>query len=103
MLFRSPDLSWVRSLLTPQPLKTFEERLHLKDHDILSKTPRTFVRCAGKGFHAVFRDMMRRLVAPRTLAPTDPGWRLRQLPTGHDCMITMPREMTDLLLEIANS
>ena len=99
---KEPDLSWVRSLLTPQPLKTFEERLHLKDPDILSKTPRTFVRCAGKGFPAVFRDMMRRLLAPRTLAPIDPGWRLRQLPTGHDCMITMPEEMTHLLLEIAN-
>lgn len=97
-----PDLSWVRSLLTPQPLRTFEERLRLKDPDILSRTPRTFVRCAGKGFPAVFRDVMRRLFAPRTLAPTGPGWRLRQLPTGHDCMITMPKEMTDLLLEISS-
>ena len=98
---KDPDLSWIRSLLTPQSLKTFEERLHLKDPDILCKTPRTFVRCAGKGFPAVFRDMMRRLFAPRTLVPTGPGWRLRQLQTGHDCMITMPKELTALLLEIA--
>ena len=99
---QEPDLSWVRSLVGPQSLKTFEEPLHLKDPAIVSKKPRTFIRCAGGGFGSVFRDVMRHLIARRTLAPTDPGWRLRQLPTGHDCMITMPKELTDLLLEIAN-
>lgn len=99
---QEPDLSWVRSLVGPQSLKTFEEPLHLKDPDIVSKKPRTFIRCTGSSFAMVFRDVMRHLIARRTLAPTDPGWRLRQLPTGHDCMITMPRELTDLLLEIAN-
>jgi pimeloyl-ACP methyl ester carboxylesterase len=99
---QEPDLSWVRSMVSPQSLKTFEEPLHLKDPAIVSKKPRTFIRCNGSGFAMVFRDMMRHLLARRTLAPSDPGWRLRQLPTGHDCMITMPKELTDLLLEIAN-
>lgn len=99
---QEPDLSWVRSLVGPQSLKTFEEPLHLKDPDSVSKKPRTFIRCTGSSFAMVFRDVMRHLIARRTLAPTDPGWRLRQLPTGHDCMITMPKELTDLLLEIAN-
>ena len=27
------------------------------------------------------------------------GWRYRELATGHDAMITAPRELTDLLLE----
>ncbi len=100
---QEPDLSWVRSLLRPQSLKTFEEPLHLRDPDIVSKKPRTFIRCAGKGFPKVFRAVMRHLLARRTLTPTAPGWGVRQLPTGHDCMITMPRELTDLLLEIADS
>ncbi len=99
---QEPDLSWVRSSVGPQSLKTFEEPLHLKDPDIVSKKPRTFVRCTGSSSAMVFRDVMRHLIARRTLAPTDPGWRLRQLPAGHDCMITMPKESTDLLLEIAN-
>jgi pimeloyl-ACP methyl ester carboxylesterase len=99
---QEPDLSWVRSVLLPQSLKTFGEPLHLKDPDIVSKKPRTFIRCTGSGFSMVFRNIMRHLVARRTLAPTARGWRLRQLPTGHDCMITMPNEFTDLLLEIAN-
>jgi len=39
-------------------------------------------------------------LAPRALPPREEGWRLRQLPTGHDAMITMPRELADLLLEV---
>ncbi len=27
-------------------------------------------------------------------------WQLRELPTGHDAMVTMPRELTDMLLEL---
>ena len=34
------------------------------------------------------------------LPPREAGWRLRQLPTGHDAMITMPRELADVLLEV---
>jgi hypothetical protein len=31
----------------------------------------------------------------------DAGWRYRELPTDHMAMVTMPRELTDLLLELA--
>jgi transposase len=33
-------------------------------------------------------------------APREAGWRLWQLPTGLDAMITMPRELADFLLEV---
>lgn len=33
-------------------------------------------------------------------ARTEPGWHSRHLPSGHDAMITMPRELVTLLLEI---
>ncbi len=94
---REPDRSWVLSKVTPQPLKTLEQRLHLKNPAIVSTKPRTHIDCTGGGF--VFL-LMRRILAPRALPPTDAGWRLRQLPTGHDAMITMPRELADLLLEV---
>jgi hypothetical protein len=29
------------------------------------------------------------------------GWRTRELPTGHDAMVTMPDETARLLMEIA--
>ena len=92
-----PDRSWLRSKLTPQPLKTLEQPLHLKNPAIVSTKPRTHIDCTGGGF---FRSLARRILARRALPPTEAGWRLRQLPTGHDAMITMPRELADLLLEV---
>ena len=92
-----PDRSWVLSKVTPQPLKTLEQPLHLKNPAIVSATPRTHISCTGGGF---FFSLMRRILAPRALPPTEAGWRLRQLPTGHDAMITMPRKLADLLLEV---
>ncbi len=92
-----PDRSMVRRSVTPQPLLTFEQPLHLKNPAIVSTKPRTHIDCTGSGF---FFSLMRHLVARRALPPTEAGWRLRQLPTGHAAMITMPRELADLLLEV---
>ncbi len=96
-----PDRSWVLSKVTPQPLKTLEQPLHLKNPAIVSATPRTHIECTGGGF---FSSRMQRIVAhilaPRALPPREAGWSLRQLPTAHDAMITMPRELADLLLEV---
>jgi pimeloyl-ACP methyl ester carboxylesterase len=92
-----PDLSWVRSKVTPQPLKTLEQPLHLKNPAIVSAKPGTHICCTGGGF---FFSLVRRILARRALPPREEGWRLRQLPTGHDAMITMPRELADLLLEL---
>jgi hypothetical protein len=88
----------VRANVTAQPLLTLEQPLHLRNPAIVSQTPRTHIDCTAGG---LFFDVMRRVLAPRALPPRDPGWRLRQLPTGHDAMITMPRELSDLLLEVA--
>src|SRR6266571_1106555 len=76
-----PDRSWVLSKVTPQPLKTLEQPLHLKNPAIVSAKPRTHIDCTGGGF---FFSLMRHLLARRALPPTEAGWRLRQLPTGHD-------------------
>ena len=95
-----PDRSWVLAQVTPQPLKTLEQPLHLKNPAIVSATPRTYIECASGGFSLFMQRLMAHLLAPRALPPTEAGWRLRQLPTGHDVMITMPRELADLLLEV---
>jgi pimeloyl-ACP methyl ester carboxylesterase len=96
---KEPDSSWVKAMVTPQSLKTFEEHLQLQNPDIVSLKPRTHILCTGRGI-LVF--ILRNILFRRTLPPTGSNWRLRQLPTGHDCMITMPRELADLLLEIAS-
>jgi pimeloyl-ACP methyl ester carboxylesterase len=103
-----PDRSWVRSKLTPHPLKTLEQPLHLKNPAIVSTKPRTHFDCTGSGFFFSLMQHIAYVLIPyipylggrRALPPTEAGWRLRQLPTGHDAMITMPRELADLLLEV---
>ena len=45
--------------------------------------------------------LLRRVYEPRLAPPTGEGWRYRKLPTIHAAMDTMPREFTDLLVEVA--
>jgi pimeloyl-ACP methyl ester carboxylesterase len=97
---REPDRSWVREKVTAQPLKTLEQPLHLNNPAIVSTKPRTYIECTGGVFFLLLQRLLAHLVAPRALPPTEAGWRLRQLPTGHDAMITMPKELADLLLEV---
>jgi pimeloyl-ACP methyl ester carboxylesterase len=96
-----PDRSWVLSKVTPQPLKTLVQPLHLKNPAIVSAKPRTHIACTGGAFFfSLLRNILRHILARRTLPPREAGWRLRQLPTAHDAMITMPRELADSLLEV---
>src|SRR6202790_4898172 len=77
-----PDLSWVRSKVTPQSLKTFEQPLHLKNPAIVSAKPRTHIACTGGGFFfSLMRHIMRHVLARRALPPTEAGGGLRELPT----------------------
>ena len=94
-----PDLSWVRRSVTPQPLKTLEQPLHLKNPAIVSAKPRTHIECTGGGFFFSLMQHIADVAIPRS-HPREAGWRLRRLPTGHDAMITMPRELANLLLEV---
>ncbi|TMF86048.1 MAG: alpha/beta fold hydrolase [Chloroflexi bacterium] len=93
---QEPDRSWVRRSLTAQSLKSFVEPLRLTDSEIVSRFRRTHIYCAGRG-HLV--SLVQRTFMPRTLPPREPGWRLRRLRAGHDCMITDPRALANLLLE----
>jgi pimeloyl-ACP methyl ester carboxylesterase len=96
-----PDRSWVLRSVTPQPLKTLEQPLHLKNPAIVEAVPRTPIECTSGGFFfSLMQRLLAHLLAPRALPPTEAGWRLRQLPTGHDAMVTMPRELADVLLEV---
>src|SRR5437660_2867783 len=61
---QEPDLSWVRSKVTPQSMKTFEQPLRLKNPVIVSAKPRTHITCTDVG---CFRSLMRRILARRAL------------------------------------
>ncbi|MEW2546644.1 alpha/beta hydrolase [Streptomyces sp. NPDC047002] len=87
------DLAWLRAMLSDHPVRCLQQPVRLTD-PAAAAIERTHIHCTAlpKGFV--------RPPVPR-LQPNGNPARIRELPTGHDCMITMPRELADLLLELA--
>jgi pimeloyl-ACP methyl ester carboxylesterase len=84
------DAAWVRSKLTAHPVATWTQPLRLAS-PTAAALPRTFVACTETSWFGQYADRAR----------SEPGWGYRELPTGHDAMITTPRGLADLLREIA--
>jgi hypothetical protein len=82
------DLAWLRSMLSDQPVRCLREPVRLDD-PAARTIPRTHIHC------------LKDRPAGITRRPVPVGERVRELPTGHDCMITMPVELSALLLETA--
>ncbi|WP_328618088.1 alpha/beta hydrolase [Amycolatopsis sp. NBC_00355] len=82
------DVAWLRSMLSDQPVRCLTESVRL-DNPAVKAIPRTHIHCVAGRPEGITRR------------PVPPGERVRELPTGHDCMITMPAELTGLLLEVA--
>jgi len=75
------DLAWLR----PQPLAPCEQPAHY------ARDPRTFLPCT---YIACIGDK-----APGERFPEGEGMTYFELGTGHDAMITAPRELAQLLLQ----
>ena len=88
------DKAWLRTLLSDQPVRTLQERVHL-DNPAVDAIPRTHIHCVG----VVPEDIKRRPVPP--VQPNGSPAQEWELPTGHDCMVTMPVELSELLLKLA--
>ena len=78
------DSAWVQSRLTPMPLLTHQQRIRLSSSQA-RKLPRTYILCTQFGFHDSAREA-------KSL-----GWDTYQLETGHDAMLTVPRELAQTL------
>lgn len=85
------DLIWMRSKLTPHPLRTWETPL-LFSSPALRTIPRTFIHCT----EGATPDE----IASQARDCAEMGWRSSTLATGHDAMITAPSQLTDLLLTL---
>jgi pimeloyl-ACP methyl ester carboxylesterase len=96
------DYAWVKRRLTPHPGHTYEAPLDF-DPARVAAVPRTFVSCTKPALPTI--DAIRPRMA-------DPGfwggaWRsgggaqVVELPTGHDPMVSLPADLTDLLLRCA--
>jgi len=80
--------AWVDRLCGPMPIRAFEEPIRLSGP--LSVRRRTFV-LAGAYDPSPFQSIHERLIE-------DSDWTCLTLPTGHDAMVTMPQELSELLL-----
>ena len=86
------DLEWAQSKLTPHPLKTLTTLVTL-DNPRAKSIPSTFILCSN--------GMTEEEIAAEEKKFAGLGMNFRNLPTGHDAMITMPKELAKILLELA--
>ncbi len=82
------DQSWVLPRLCPQPVASFAQPVRLSRPEA-EQISRSFILSSESGFDAVAEQARQS------------GWGLYQLDTGHDPMITKPREVAEILLDIA--
>ncbi|MFD8565818.1 alpha/beta fold hydrolase [Streptomyces sp. NPDC057694] len=88
------DVAWLRTMLSDHPVRCLQQPVRL-DNPAAQAISRTHIHCVD----AQPEGIVRRPV-PATQPNGSPA-RIRELPTGHDCMITMPAGLSDLLLEAA--
>lgn len=83
------DRDWVNRRQTPHPFGVYRDPLSF-DAERIAKLPRTFVDCTSPALPTI--------AAMRQRVRQEPGWQVVELATGHDPMITMPHELSRVLL-----
>jgi pimeloyl-ACP methyl ester carboxylesterase len=87
------DVQWIQALRLPQPIKTFETPLRLRNGDM--KIPRTYIYCKRAAPDDTFRQFAAR--AQRQ------GWGYHEIDASHSPHVTAPESLTQLLHSIAAS
>ncbi|WP_329343080.1 alpha/beta hydrolase [Streptomyces sp. NBC_00663] len=88
------DVAWLRGMLSDQPVRCLRQPVRL-GNPAAGAIPRTHIHNVG----AMPAGVTRRPV-PST-QPNGTASQVWELPTGHDCMITMPSELSELLLKLS--
>ncbi|MFE1322131.1 alpha/beta hydrolase [Kitasatospora phosalacinea] len=88
------DAAWLRTLLSDESARCFQQPVRL-GNPAAAALPRTYVHCVDGLPDGVVR---RPVPAAR---PGDGPSRVRELRSGHDCMVTVPGELAELLLQAA--
>ncbi|MDT0544689.1 MULTISPECIES: alpha/beta hydrolase family protein [Streptomyces] len=87
------DVAWLRTMLSDQPVRCLQQPVRL-DNPAANTIPRTHIHCVvgePEGF-------TRRPVP--AIQPNGTPARVWELATGHDCMITTPADLAELLLRL---
>lgn len=88
------DVAWLHTMLSDQPVRCLQQPVRL-DNPAVNAIPRTHIHCVGAKPEGITR---RPVPAIQPNGSTAQVW---ELPTGHDCMITMPAELSELLLKLS--
>ena len=86
------DRDWVNRRMTPQPFGLYQDPL-VFDVARVASLPRLFVDC--------IEPALANIAVTRVRVRTEPGWRVIELATGHDAMVSAPRELAGALLGCA--
>jgi pimeloyl-ACP methyl ester carboxylesterase len=89
-----PARDFVRSKLCDFSIRCFEQPVHLPTHAAAS-LDRTYIACVAPGYPA------RPAFQPFAEQAKREGWHYHELPTGHDCHVEMPDELSAILLSLA--
>ena len=87
------DVAWLRTMISDQPALCLQQPVRL-DNPAANAIPRTHIHCVGSEPEGFERRPVPAIQANGTPAQV---WELE---TGHDCMITRPAELTELLLKL---
>ena len=85
--------SWLRTMFSDHSALCFQQSVRL-NNPAADRIPRTHIECT------VGAPPQRRPVLPAQPNGTPP--QVWTLATGHDCMITMPAELSGLLIQVAS-
>jgi len=87
------DVAWLREMLSDQPVRCLQQPVRL-DNPAVNLIPRTHIHCVGVAPEGITRRPV------PAIQPNGSPAQVWELPTGHDCMITMPTELSELLLKL---
>jgi pimeloyl-ACP methyl ester carboxylesterase len=85
------DFAWMKSKITPHPWKCFTQKLRLRDEAAVRRIARTNINCTAS----------LAMSTPERRSGQLDGDRNFEIDTGHDLMITEPKAVADILLQIA--
>lgn len=85
------DIAWVNRRTTPQPHGPYEGKVRIGDAYV--KLPKTFIDCT--------KPALASIEPYRKFVKGNPAWKVIDLPTSHDAMVTAPGRLADILVGLA--
>jgi pimeloyl-ACP methyl ester carboxylesterase len=88
-----PEMAaWAKQRITPQPLATYTEPVPAGNAQSAA-LPRGYIHCTAGPTTSLFGSFAAKARSR--------GWEMHEIATGHDAMLTAPRELVEILLKVA--